>query len=64
MKYFKISEFIYLGIAILSFIKVFTDWSIDREGTYKFIFFGAVSIFMFFFKRHYRKKFNQRKNQE
>ena len=64
MKYFKISELIYLVIAVLSIIKVFTDWNIDRESTYKFIFFGAVSLFMFFFRRHFRKKFNQRKDEQ
>jgi len=64
MKYFRISEIIYLVIAVISFIKVFTEWEPNRNKAYLFLVFGIFSTGMFFFRRHYRKKFNQRKNND
>ena len=60
MKFYKISEFLYVVIAAISLIEVITLWDIQRDKAYLFIGFAALSIFMFFFRRKYRKKFKNR----
>ncbi len=55
MKLYKISEFLYVVIAIISLIEVITLWDIQRDKAYLFIGFAALSIFMFLFRRKYRK---------
>ena len=62
MKLYKISEFLYAVIAIISIIEVITLWDIQRDKAYLFIGFAVLSIFMFLFRRKYRKKFNSRKS--
>lgn len=62
MKFYKISEFLYIVIATISLIEVITLWDIQRDKAYLFIGFAALSIFMFFFRRKYRKKFKNRKS--
>ena len=64
MRFFKIFEFVYLAIAVISIYEVVTNWDTDRGRSYIFIAFAVVSVFMFFFRRHYRKKFRQRQNEE
>lgn len=60
IKILKYTEYLYLLVAIFSGYRIFTDWNVNREGTYIFIFFAVVSIAMFAFRRNYRKKFEQR----
>lgn len=57
----RYTEYLYLAVFFFSIYRIFTDWSIDRQSAYLFIFFALVSIGMFFFRRNYRKKFEQRK---
>ncbi|MAU89123.1 MAG: hypothetical protein CMC40_04350 [Flavobacteriaceae bacterium] len=64
MKYYKISEFIYFSIFCISFYQTFSIWNIDRERAYIFLLFGIISLGMFFFRRHYRKKFSNRKKND
>ncbi|RNL85991.1 hypothetical protein ED312_11790 [Sinomicrobium pectinilyticum] len=61
MKFLRISEIIYLVVAVLSVIETVRRWNADRNMAYVFAIFGVVSVFMFFFRRHYRKKFEQRR---
>ncbi|MDG1264392.1 MAG: hypothetical protein P8N57_07340 [Flavobacteriaceae bacterium] len=60
MKFYKISEFLYVVIAAISLIEVITLWDIQRDKAYLFFGFAALSIFMFLFRRKYRKKFKNR----
>lgn len=60
MKLYKISEIIYIIIAIISTYKAIFLWDIRREKAYLFIGFIILSIFMVLFRRYYRKKFNSR----
>ncbi|MGJ8658488.1 hypothetical protein [Cellulophaga fucicola] len=60
MKILKYTEVLYLGVFLLSIYKVYTLWSAGQE-FYLFAFFAVVSLGMFFFRRHYRKKFEKRK---
>lgn len=61
IKVLKYTEYLYLVVALISVYKIVTLWGIAPKETYIFIFFGAVSFGMFFFRRNYRKKFEQRK---
>ena len=61
IKILRYTEYLYLAVAFFSLYRIFTDWNTDREGTYLFMFFAAVSIGMFLFRRNYRRKFEQRK---
>jgi len=38
-------------------------WNADRSRSYLFLGFAVLIIFVFFFKRHFRKKVEKRNNQ-
>ncbi len=59
MKMLKYTEFLYLVVAVISLYKIYSLWSIGKE-YYLFVFFAVVSVAMFAFRRHYRKKFKKR----
>ena len=59
----KYTEYLYLAVAGFSLYRIYTDWNIDRQSAYLFVFFTAVSIGMFLFRRNYRNKFEQRKRE-
>ena len=61
MKFHKISEFLYIVIATVSVFEVITLWDVQRDKAYLFIGFATLSVFMFLFRRNYRKKFKNRK---
>jgi len=61
MKSYKISEIIYLCIALISIVEVFLTWNFNRNRAYIFFGFAVISVLMAFFRRHYRKKFNNQK---
>ncbi len=61
MKLYKISEFLYIVITIVSLFEAITLWNVQSDKAYLFIGFATLSIFMFLFRRNYRKKFNNRK---
>ena len=64
IKILRYTEYLYLAVAFFSLYRIFTDWSVDPQGTYIFIFFAVISLGMFFFRRNYRKKFEQRKKED
>ncbi len=59
-KIYQIFEYAYIGMFILSVYIVVTQWETNRDQAYLFAFFGVVSIFMFFFKRNFRKRLEKR----
>ncbi|MCL6267670.1 hypothetical protein [Flagellimonas myxillae] len=61
IKILRYTEYLYLAVAIISVYKVATLWAEEPKETYIFIFFAVVSIAMFLFRRKYRKRFEQRK---
>ena len=61
MKAYRISEILYLVIAVISVKEAFVLWEIRPEKAYLFVGFAVLALFMFFFRSHYRKKFNRRK---
>ncbi len=61
IKILRYTEYLYLAVAVISIYKIATLWSVDPKETYIFIFFAVVSVAMFLFRRRYRKRFEQRK---
>jgi hypothetical protein len=55
MKLYKIFEYGYIAIAIFCVIQTFLKFNVDRNRAYFFLIFGVFAIFMFFFKRWFRK---------
>ena len=37
-----------------------SNWSIDRSHSYISLLFAALAVFMFFFRKRFRKKFEDR----
>ncbi len=61
-KIYRLFEYVYLVMAAFSVYLVITNWNTDRGRAYLFAFFAVVAIFMFFFKRNFRKKIEDRSN--
>ncbi|QKX07536.1 hypothetical protein HN014_04800 [Aquimarina sp. TRL1] len=57
MKVFKIFEFAYLGIMIFFLYSAYTEWGVEGGKGPLYLLFAGVALFMFFFKRKFRKKF-------
>ncbi|NND63395.1 MAG: hypothetical protein HKN48_09395 [Flavobacteriaceae bacterium] len=62
-KIYQLFEYAYIGMAIFSIYLVISNWETDRNRAYLFVFFAVVAIFMFFFKRKFRKNIEKRRNQ-
>lgn len=62
MRYAKYTEYVYIVVAVLAGYKTFALWGEDQSRAYLFLFFFVVSVGMFLFRRHYRKKFEKRNN--
>ncbi len=59
-KIYRIFEYAYIGMAIFSIYLVITNWQDDRNRAYLFAFFFVVAVFMFIFKRNFRKRLEKR----
>lgn len=59
-KLYVFFEYAYLVIAVFFAYEAVNNWSNERNRAYLFIFFVVVAIFMFFFKRNFRKKMEER----
>jgi hypothetical protein len=60
-KIYRLFEYAYLFMAAFSIYLVITNWQVNKNRAYLFAFFTIVAIFMFFFKRNFRKKIEERK---
>lgn len=60
MKYYRYFEYAYLVFAVLFFIESYRSWGQEGSRTYLFLGLGGLAIFMFFFKRRFRKKLEDR----
>jgi uncharacterized membrane protein YuzA (DUF378 family) len=60
MKYLKFTQYIYLVAAIIFAVRAAEIWDKDKDKAYLFIGITALSIFMFFFRRKFSKKFEER----
>ncbi|MEN8124274.1 MAG: hypothetical protein ABFR32_04020 [Bacteroidota bacterium] len=57
-KYFKIFEYGYLIIAIVFFIETVLKWNLNPQKAYLYLAFSIMAVFMYFFRKRYRKKFD------
>jgi len=62
MKYLKYTPYIYLIAAIIFAIRAAEIWDQERDQAYIFLGITALSIFMFFFRRRFAKKLEDRNN--
>ncbi|SHI60623.1 hypothetical protein SAMN04488096_1035 [Mesonia phycicola] len=62
MKFFKYFEYAYLVFAVLFLFEAYRVWGESSDRSYLCLFLGAVAVFMFFFKRRFRKKIEDRNN--
>lgn len=63
MKFFKFVEYAYILVAAFFVEEAIRTWSVDSSRAYLYLFFAGIAVFMFFFKRNFRKRMEQR-NQE
>jgi len=64
VKALKYTKYLYLFVAVLSIYKIIETWSHNESVDYMFVAFAVVSLLMFFFRRHYEKKFENYKNEK
>jgi len=63
-KIYQLFEYAYIGMAIFSVYLVITNWETDRGQAYLFAFFGVLAVFMYFFKRRFRKNIEKRNREQ
>ncbi|MCM4156666.1 hypothetical protein [Gramella sp. AN32] len=59
-KFFKYFEFAYIAFAVFFAYEAIRIWNTERNRAYIFLFFVVVAVFMFFFKRRFRRRFEDR----
>ncbi|RXP45205.1 hypothetical protein EC396_16075 [Lutibacter sp. HS1-25] len=57
----RIFEIGYLVISVVFLYETFLNWNVNRPQSYLYILFSVMAIFMYFFRRRFRKK-NQNNN--
>jgi positive regulator of sigma E activity len=62
MKYLKYTQFVYLFAAVFFVYKAISVWSAGTDEHFLFLAIAALSVFMFFFRRKFAKKFEARNN--
>lgn len=58
MNYLKYTQYIYLVAAIIFGIKAAEIWDQDNDEHFLFLGIAILSVFMFFFRRKFAKKFD------
>lgn len=59
-KVWKIFEYGYLIIAIVFIVETVLNWNENREKAYLLLGFSIVAVFMYFFRKRFRKKIEKR----
>tara|TARA_R110001583_G_scaffold52824_1_gene163643 strand:+ start:4108 stop:4302 length:195 start_codon:yes stop_codon:yes gene_type:complete len=62
-KVWKIFEYGYLIIAIVFIVETVLNWEEDRSKAYLMLLFSILAIFMYFFKKRFRNRVQNRKKQ-
>ncbi len=58
-KAYRFFEYAYLVVAVFFAYEAVNNWSTEPNRAYLYIFFVALAIGMFFFKRNFRKKMEE-----
>lgn len=61
MKLSKFFEFAYLVAAAFFIFETVRMWNEERNRAYLFIFLAVIALFMFFFRRRFRHKYENRR---
>ncbi|MGA8855183.1 MAG: hypothetical protein WB492_13495 [Christiangramia sp.] len=59
-RFFRYFEYAYLFFAAFFIFEAVRIWNTERNRAYLFLFFVCIAIFMFFFKRRFRRKYEDR----
>lgn len=59
-RFFRYFEYAYLFFAAFFIFEAVKIWNTQRSRAYLFLFFVVIAVFMFFFKRRFRHKFEDR----
>lgn len=60
MKILGFFQYAYVLFAILFLYDAISKWNVNRNGAYMSLFFAALAVAMFFFRKKFRKKFEDR----
>ncbi|HQE34051.1 hypothetical protein C3L50_06985 [Flavobacterium alvei] len=60
MQYIKYTPFLYLILAAAFFYDAFTKWNLPNETPKISLLIGGLAVFMFFFRRRFAKKLEDR----
>jgi len=60
MKLLGFFQYVYLAFAALFIYDGISNWSVDRNRAYMSLVLAVLAIFMFFFRKKYRKRFENR----
>lgn len=60
MRFFKFFEYAYLAFAVFFIFEAVRNWNGPGDKKYLFLGIAVLAVFMFFFKRRFRKKMEQR----
>ena len=64
----KVFEFVWIGVSVLSVLKVIDLWGTqdetERNLFWSFAGFSVLGVFMFFFRRRMRRKMEARKQDQ
>ena len=58
--YYKFIEFGYLIIAVFLMVETFLNWKTEPQKESLNLAFSLLAIFMYFFKKRFRKRMNDR----
>lgn len=60
MKLLNLFQYAYIIFAVLFLWEAISNWAVDRNKSYMLLLFSALAIFMFFFRKRFRKKMEDR----
>ncbi len=60
MKILQFLQYAYLIFAVLFLYDAINKWIAGEDGVYMSLFFVALAIFMFFFRKKFHKRFKDR----
>jgi len=60
MKILQLFQYAYLIFAVLFFYDAISNWNVEGKSPYLSLALGALAIFMFFFRKKFRKRFEDR----
>ncbi|MES2575079.1 MAG: hypothetical protein V4572_09055 [Bacteroidota bacterium] len=60
MNYLKYTQYVYLLVAVFFTFKAIEIWNEDNDQHFLFLGIAGLSVFMFFFRRRFANKFEDR----